>query len=71
VNSGFRSWTEISKSMVHRNPKQCRERWIEYVDPTLDRKKFTIEEDEIILREQLKIGHKWKVRNYFISGLNL
>jgi len=61
MNSGFTSWTDISRSMSGRNSKQCRERWTEYVDPTLDRGKFTKEEDEIILREQQRVGNRWTV----------
>ena len=69
MNREFRCWTEISKLMTGRNPKQCRERWTEYIDPALDRGRFTKEEDEIILREQKIVGHRWTVRNNFTLSI--
>jgi hypothetical protein len=41
-------------------PKQCRERWNEYLSPSIDHSPFSMEEDFIILRAQARLGNKWK-----------
>lgn len=41
--------------------KQCRERWSEYLNPTIDVSDFTSIEDELILQAQNNIGNKWRV----------
>lgn len=42
-----------------RNGKQCRERWVNFLNPNIRRDPFTIEEDLIILVKRLNIGNKW------------
>jgi hypothetical protein len=54
-------WAVIASKFDNRSAKQCRERWNEYLSPTIDHSPFTIEEDFIILRSQAKLGNKWKV----------
>lgn len=41
--------------------KRCRERWVEYLDPTLSSAPFTKEEDGIIMTQHARYGNKWKV----------
>mmetsp|Transcript_35965 Transcript_35965/g.36649 ORF Transcript_35965/g.36649 Transcript_35965/m.36649 type:complete len:530 (+) Transcript_35965:156-1745(+) len=60
MTNNFSSWKEVSKQIVGRSTKQCRERWSEYLDPSLDHGPFTPEEDAIITREQAVLGNKWK-----------
>lgn len=45
---------------VYCSAKQCRERWNEYLSPSIDHSPFTVEEDFIILRSQARLGNKWK-----------
>ena len=42
-----------------RNGKQCRERWVNFLNPNIRRDPFTVEEDLIILEKRLNIGNKW------------
>ncbi|MDR1267773.1 MAG: hypothetical protein LBJ70_05455 [Holosporales bacterium] len=45
----------------HRNTRQCRERWKNYLNHQLDTKPFTQEEDAFICRQVREIGTKWGV----------
>eukprot|EP00762_Andalucia_godoyi_P002214 ANDGO_07601.mRNA.1 Transforming protein Myb len=55
-----RSWTKIAEEMpTHRQGKQCRERWINHLDPGLNKAPFSAEEDAIIIEAQARIGNKW------------
>ena len=65
--NGLKHWKKIAtqlnkiiyKGMLLRNSKQCRERWINHVDPELNKGKWTDAEDIIILESQLELGNKW------------
>lgn len=59
VKKGFKYWREISNKIPGRTPKQCRERWLQILNPNLSRSSFTAVEDEIILRLQAEFGNKW------------
>ncbi len=45
---------------------QCRERWINYLDPHIKNGGYTIEEDRDILRHQRNLGDNWaQIASYF------
>lgn len=56
---GESSWILIAEHMPGRNSRQCRERWLNYLSPKLNRQKFTQEEDELLLAKVEEIGTKW------------
>ena len=61
---GLKNWNQIANSFnmtlnSQRNGKQCRERWVNFLNPNIRRDPFTIEEDLIILEKRLNIGNKW------------
>ena len=41
--------------------KQCRERWVEYLNPDISRAAFSEEEDAALLELQREFGNHWKV----------
>ena len=62
--NGLKNWNQIANSFnmtlnSQRNGKQCRERWVNFLNPNIRRDPFTIEEDLIILEKRLNIGNKW------------
>ena len=65
---GLFAWKVIAKEITGRNTKQCRERWCNYLDPTLKRGKWTPEEDAIILSMQKKVGNKWAAITKVLPG---
>lgn len=46
---GLDDWRSISAHMVDRDPKQCRERYINHLDPNVKKDKLTVREWKILL----------------------
>jgi hypothetical protein len=44
---------------VTRNGKQCRERWVNFLNPEIKKDPFSLTEDILILEKRLSIGNKW------------
>ena len=58
---GIGSWNKISEKMGTRNPRQCRDRYKNYLAPNLNNSPWTIE-DDIKLEELVqKMGKKWSL----------
>jgi hypothetical protein len=53
------SWNVISKLMKNRHWKQVRERFINYLDPTVNNGPFTLSEDILICQLHKELGNKW------------
>ena len=47
---GTKNWKKVSESLPNRIHKQCRERWVNILCPAVVKKKWTLEEDQQILR---------------------
>lgn len=54
------NWKLIAKELPPRTPRQCRERWNNYIDPSLSQEPWTQEEDEILIRIHDQFGNHWK-----------
>ena len=61
-------WAWIASQMPNRNPRQCRERWANYLDPNLHKGAWTLEEDNIIIEKKKIHGQKWSVIASFLKG---
>ena len=59
TTSGARNWTHVAKSLPGRIGKQCRERWHNHLDPNISKRKWTMEEDLLIVRLHLVHGNRW------------
>ena len=55
---GIKDWSIISNLMKTRNPRQCRERWVNYLSPIVNLSPFSIEEDFVLLKKYGEIGPK-------------
>lgn len=64
----FADWNEISKKLGKWSPRQCRERWKNYVDPSLSHEKWTEKEDETLLKRFDEIGTNWIRLKTFLPG---
>lgn len=54
-------WNEISKNMkTWRNARQCRERWINYLSPSVVNGPWTIEEEDLLRQKYNELGPRWK-----------
>jgi hypothetical protein len=54
-----RSWKEVSVNLPGRLPRQCRDRWHNYLAPWIKRGEWTHEEDDTIKKKVKEIGTKW------------
>lgn len=60
-------WEIICTFMPGRNTRQVRERWSNYVSPTINREPFTEEEDALLLDKVSEYGSKWVMLTQFFN----
>ena len=56
---GIKRWGDIGKCLVGRTGKQCRERWHNQLDPSINKNPWTQAEEELLLRLHDQYGNKW------------
>lgn len=65
---GTKDWKKIADHLSNRKARQVRERYINYLDPTIDKRKWTIQEEEFLNDMVNKFGKRWKyISSYFIG----
>lgn len=61
---GAKNWSVLATNLPGRMGKQCRERWVNSLDPDLAKNAWTEEEDQILIEHQKLWGNKWaKIAN--------
>jgi hypothetical protein len=61
IKNGPFNWSAVSTHLVNRTPKQCRERWLNHLDPALIKSEWTEEEDKKIISLQKEHGNQWVI----------
>jgi hypothetical protein len=56
---GCKTWTKLAKMLPGRIGKQCRERWMNHLNPDLCRDQWTDEEDARLINLHQEFGNKW------------
>ncbi|XP_020259461.1 transcription factor MYB52-like [Asparagus officinalis] len=56
---GPQNWNSIAEKLQGRSGKSCRLRWFNQLDPRINRKPFTEEEEERLLAAHRVHGNKW------------
>jgi len=56
---GTGNWRIIGQHINGREPKQCRERWLNHLDPTVKKGRLTDEEWQIVLAAHRNYGNRW------------
>ena len=51
---GPQNWTRIAEFIPHRSGKQCRERWHNHLNPNINKQKWSLEEDRILIEAHKK-----------------
>ncbi|WVZ19384.1 hypothetical protein V8G54_006706 [Vigna mungo] len=65
---GPRNWSLVSKSIPGRSGKSCRLRWCNQLSPEVQRRPFTAEEDEMIMKAHARFGNKWATIARLLNG---
>jgi len=67
-SEGAISWTMIAAKMKIRSAKQCRERWILNLDPSINHEPFLPHEDAILLNACAQLGPRWTKIKTLLPG---
>ena len=63
-NEKSKTWVQIAKefnsqSEREKTPKQCRERWANFLDPTINTEPFSKHEEMVVFYEWNAVGPQW------------
>jgi hypothetical protein len=53
------TWDQIAQHFVDRTARQCRERYINYLAPSVHNRPWSEQEDMLLLQKVQEIGHLW------------
>lgn len=57
---GDQNWALIASKIKGRSTRQCRERYMNYLCPSVNNAPWTAEEDELLLLKREILGSRWK-----------
>ena len=66
--AGKIKWSSVAELLPRRVGKQCRERWINHLDPSVKKGDWTSAEDDIIFEMQKQRGNKWSEIARLVPG---
>lgn len=58
---GESSWKRIADHMANRNCRQCRERWKNYLAPSVCKEPWTEDEDNLLQKKYAELGSQWSL----------
>ena len=64
---GTDDWKKISNNIPHRNARQCKERWNNFLCPKLNKNPWTEAEDALLLEKYKIFGSQWKKISAFFD----
>lgn len=63
---GILDWCKIAKMMGNKNPRQCKDRWTNYLAPNINKTPFSLNEDLMLIELHKILGCKWTmIASYF------
>ncbi|KAK7364904.1 hypothetical protein VNO80_13650 [Phaseolus coccineus] len=65
---GPQNWNSIAEHLPGRSGKSCRLRWFNQLDPRINRKAFSEEEEERLLNAHKVYGNKWAMISRLFPG---
>ncbi|OHS93569.1 hypothetical protein TRFO_40182 [Tritrichomonas foetus] len=68
VAQGVKGWGKVAANLPGRTARQCRERWVGYLDPTIKYEPWSEHEDLLLLDLIQKNGHRWTLISKAFSG---
>jgi hypothetical protein len=64
---GTNCWAKVAKLIDGRNPRQCRDRWLNYLSPKVSLGPWTMDEEAMLTRKFIEFGPRWRVIATFFS----
>ena len=72
IDEGMTKWSEMAKRIPSRNGTQCRARWYNALDPSLNKGAWTEEEDRILIEAHATLGSSsLSARNIIITIIQI
>ena len=65
---GTKRWHLIAQCSPNRTRKQCRERYCNHLDPGINKKSWSAEEDDLLLRLHAQLGNRWSIIKTYLPG---
>jgi len=65
---GTKNWRVVASHLKDRLPKQCRERFINHLDPAIVKGKLTDAEWNVVLESHEELGNKWSEISKLLPG---
>ena len=63
---GAKNWATLAEKLPGRVGKQCRERWVNHLNPNLNKDPWTVEEDQQLINLHATMGNCWtKIATFF------
>jgi hypothetical protein len=65
---GDLNWKIIARLVVNRSPRQCKERWTNYLQPAISVRVWSQAEDALLVEKYTEVGSKWmRIAKFFDS----
>ena len=68
TKNGAKDWTGVAKALIGRIGKQCRERWHHHLSPDVIKRKWTLDEDMLIIKLFKEYSSRWSEMAKFVPG---
>ena len=65
---GEKAWDKVATMVPTRNARQCKERWMSYLSPSLINGPWTKEEDDLLFKLCVTYGKHWTCLTKFFKG---
>jgi hypothetical protein len=65
---GEGNWQSIARNMQNRSVRQCRERWTNYLSPTVVNGPWSPQDNALLLEKFAEFGPQWKNLTQFFTG---
>lgn len=68
VQQGMKNWGEAAALIPGRTAKQCRERWKNHLDPSINKGPWQLEEDKALMSHYEELGQRWAAISKRLPG---
>lgn len=65
---GTEDWELVAKQLMTRTARQCRDRWVNYLSPSLSNAPWTQDEDELLMDLYKEYGSRWTTIAEFLPN---